>query len=307
MFNMWRFLPTSIALLIALIVTPAVGAQSSTPVAGSTPVGVLSRVRINALPSPVGEVWFLGLSVAPGSAMQVGKADPTVIYVESGSLTVTADQPVGLSGGAGATPVVAAENATVASAGQTVSINGGTTVSFQNDGDQRAGLLILFIVSAEHEAETAEQEAQTDSSGTPEPEQQSEYLIGATGASFPQGPVVVTIERTRLEPAAVEHVDVNGGAVVGGIEHGSATLRLNERVGASRQPGCWIWPKTMIGKKVESERMRPGVSSVELTESDGFSCANRSVTWQAGTQGATVIRAVVQPLSTATPVATSAS
>lgn len=303
-----------LALLPFICASPVV-AQSGTPVPGNAPIGVLGQVQVDNLPSPDAEVWFIRFFLDPGGSLPLDKQiGPTVVVVESGALDVMTDRPVDVSGSNAATPAAnPGMRETTVTAGQTVYIHEDTFLAVRNNGDQRAAFLALLTFSGVREVESTETEEQAEAAGTPQaqPVGFSQQPLGVTQAQFPAGPGTVTIERVALQPGQTARTDVTSGAVAGGIERGGAKVSLDSGT-------CFIWPTIMRAvldangtgnegqNRVENPRIRTGESAV-LAADDGFGCFGGVLNWQAGSQGATVIRAVVQPLSAATPVATPAS
>jgi hypothetical protein len=91
-------------------------------------------------------------------------------------------------------------------------------------------------------------------------------------------------------------MDVAEGAAVGGVEDGSLTVVVG-------RGDCSLWPAIMepFGTEGGSAESRPeeigSGDTGELATNDAFGCRDASVDWQAGDDGATVIRARVMPAS----------
>jgi hypothetical protein len=86
------------------MVVPAIGvAQVATP----EPSPVLAPATVDAMPGPRAEVWFYRLQVDPGGSLpptlQIG---PTLLYVESGSVAITSDHPLGPAASDGSCPMM---------------------------------------------------------------------------------------------------------------------------------------------------------------------------------------------------------
>lgn len=296
--------------LIALGAAPA-SAQNAKPQASGGSVGVLGQVQVAALPSPSAEVWFIRFFLDPGGSLPLDKQiGPTVIVVESGALTVTTNQPVEVSGSNIATPVTTAGmHETMATAGQTVYVHEDTSLALRNNGGQRVAFLGLLTFSGEREVEAAGAEEGAEAAGTPpaQPVGFSQQPLGVTQAQFPQGPGTITIERIALKAGVNARTDLTNGAMTGGVEHGSATINLDSGT-------CFIWPSMMSqvfgasgGQSAPENKRIVSGQSADLAGNDAFGCFGGVVTWSAGADGATVLRAVILPASAATPVATPAA
>ena len=88
--------PFSLLTVLLLLLTQATSALAqATP--ETTPAGdydVLAEMRVDTLPTPHAEVWFIRFSLEPGGSLPLGKQlGPTILYVESGDLTVIAGAP----------------------------------------------------------------------------------------------------------------------------------------------------------------------------------------------------------------------
>src|SRR5690348_9497140 len=89
-----------VLLLLSLTLVPTASAQGrpATPAPSDAPTGVLTRLSIEALPTPHAEVWFLRMGLEAGGSLPSEKQiGPVVTYVESGTLTLVSDRPVSVT------------------------------------------------------------------------------------------------------------------------------------------------------------------------------------------------------------------
>jgi hypothetical protein len=142
-------------------------AQEATPGAGTSVAEVVSFVSVAlatdlALPTP-GEVFVTRFTFAPGSGFPAEPGDPTysLAMVESGELTFRMDRELLVTRGASLTTATGeaetggafAPATEAVAAGQEVTLQAGDAASFsllgggevQNEGQERAVVLVIFI------------------------------------------------------------------------------------------------------------------------------------------------------------------
>jgi hypothetical protein len=278
-----RFAVMSLVLLAAIPgIGPAeVAGMPATPRAGPS-LGVLGNATVDQLPAPDAEVWFLRFGFAPGGFLppdrQIG---PTLIVVESGMVTLTADRPVTvIYPNDNATP--AAEQPIPASElflkpGDVALVVDGTTIGVRNDGGEPANALALLLFSPQREGE---------STTSAQPVGVTQQLLGVAAARFPAGPGTLTIERVEVAPSTSESVGEADGAEVGAVEQGTVKIDL-----ASGR--MWIARSASRGGV---EEVRPGTAAA-IAAGDGYGLARAVATWSAEAgRSAVVLRARVVPM-----------
>jgi hypothetical protein len=281
-------------LLMVLAASGAVAAQPTTPDPGSAPTGTLAEFPIDVLPTPHAEMWLIRYAMGPGSALpssrQIG---PVVIVAESGTVSLVTDQPVEVYGGesgsgasAGATPATDGAIETVLAPGVAVLVREGTTLTVTNDGDADASILTLTMYAAAREDERG--------GGEPEGDVRSQ-MLAVTVADLASGPGSVVIERVAAEPGTSADVSLPGGAEIGVVEAGGATIEIAQGQG-------YVWPQSLTADPNMSPQRQPvrAGSRVDLTAGDGYGYSDATGTWTvpAGGEGAIILRARVIPTGT---------
>jgi hypothetical protein len=284
-----------VMLALAPLAATAQGVPAS-PVPGEAPTGVLAEFEIDELPTPHAEVWFLRMGLDPDGTAPLGRqAGPTVLYVESGQLTLETDGPVTLgaeaaTGAAGpATPTGA--NETLLDAGASVLVSEGTSVSARNAAGEPATFLVLLMYPAEREGE--------DDGPSDEPVGFTQQGLSVGTAEFPPAPGTLTVERVVVALAGTMATDIQPpegvwpgwmGIELGAVETGSA-----EVVFESRTLQNLTWPGMATGGRVEPEAV-PLTATVRLAQGDGYAAFNSALSWTStGDEPLTVLRAVVTP------------
>ena len=269
----------------------------ATPVPGEAPVGILAEFDIDELPTPHAEVWFIRMGLDPDGSVMMGKqAGPSILYVESGDLTMIADGAVTMGPGA-ATPIGATSadaQESVLAAGTSALVEPGTGMGFRNDGDDDATFLVFLMFSAEMEG--------MDQQEYPEPVGLKQGGISIGTAEFMPMAAKVTIERVVIEPGDSVEPDIAAsemempvylGMELGAVETGSAEVDL-EYAGMSNI----VWPGMLKG-----EMGGPGgrntvalTSTVQLETGDAYAFHGSTLTWRAtGDEPLTVLRVVIMP------------
>jgi hypothetical protein len=288
-----RFTPyLLVMLLIALGPLASAGAQGmpATPVPGKAPTGVLAEFPIDSLPAPHAEVWFLRMGLEPGGSIPAAKQiGPLLAYVESGTLTLGADQPVTVStvaehatpGAAASPPAGSIE--TVLRPGEAALVGDGTTLSVTNDADAPVTFLVALMYAAEREGE---------SSGSGEPVGLTQQGISIASAELPASPGTVTMERVVVEPGGTLENDTGHGMGINGLELGAieqGSVEATFEMGAS-----WRWPG-MLTAFPEPQPIDPG-ATVELVTGDGYWTYDGSSTWTVTSDAPLILlRVVVTP------------
>jgi quercetin dioxygenase-like cupin family protein len=289
-----RFTPYLLVMLVlALVPAITVSAKGvpATPVPGDAPTGVLAEFLIDELPTPHAEVWFLRMELAPGGSLPAAKqVGPVVAYVESGTLTLVADQPVTVStAGAAATPDTGDGSPaieTVLRPGDAAIAGDGTSLAITNAGDEPARFLVVSLYAAEREGESSD-------GGEPVGLTYQEAIsIGV--AEFPGGPGTLVIERVVAEPGATLSNDSGhgmgiNGIELGGIEQGSAEATFE--MGSS-----WLWPD--IQTEFQDRQPIDSGATIDLTPGDGYYTFDGSSTWTVTSEEPLIVlRVVVMPAS----------
>lgn len=288
-------------LLIAQAVTALAQATPATTPAAN--VDVLAEVRVDDLPRPHAEVWFIRFTLDPGGSLPLGaQLGPTLLYVESGKLTVLAGET---AAGERGTPGARPEKAF--GAGEPLLFVAGEDVSLRNAGGAPVSFLALLMFTGE-----AETQAMDEPTPMPEPIGLTQQPLGITRADLAAVPATLTLERLTVPAGGqVTSETRSGGADVGGVEAGSVSIDL-----VAGQ--CFVWPQAMIpfstkatpvdtpGVFTGPQRLFPG-DTVNLVAIDGYGCADATTTWHGGAEPATILRARIVPKATTTPMATPAS
>ncbi len=286
------FTMMSVVLLAAMpLVATAQGMPPipATPVPGEAPVGVLAEFAVPELPSPHAEVWFLRMQLEPGGSVETGiQAGPSMVYVEWGAVTLTADGPV-MPGTAGATPQAAGD--LELAAGASAMVDAGTTVSFRNDGSGTASLLALLMYSGEQEG--------ADEGSYPEPVGLTQGGVSIGTAEFMPIPATVTIERVVLQPGDIVEPEMGAtdmefpgylGMELGAIETGQADVMLEY---ASMANLTW---DGMLRGEMSRPQMVPFSRNVELGTGDAYAFGGSTMTWtNTGDEPLTILRVVILP------------
>jgi hypothetical protein len=290
-----RFTPCFLLILfLALAQLGTTSAQNlpATPVPRDAPTGVLAEFRVDALPTPHAEVWFLRMALDSGGSLPAGKqVGPVVVYTESGAVTLATDQPVAVSTadetappGATAASPVAEGFETVLQPGESALVDDGTTLTAVNTTPEPASFLVVFIYAAEREVELGE--------GGGEPVGLTQQGISFANAEFPIGPGKLTIERIIVEPGDSLESDSGHGMSIGGVDLGAIEQGLAEvtfEMGSS-----WLWPD-ILNEVGDRQPIDPGATIV-LTTGDGYSTYDGSSTWTVmGDESLVLLRMVVVP------------
>ncbi len=294
--RMANTIATVMSLLVVLAASSAVAAQPSTPDPTSAPTGTLAEFPIDVLPTPHAEMWLIRYAMGPGSALpssrQIG---PVVIVAESGAVSLVTDQPVevygsdaasGSGASPGATPATDGAIETELAPGEAVLVREGTTLGLSNNGEADASILTLTMYAAAREDESG--------SGEPEGDVRSR-MLAVTVADLASGPGTVVLERIAAKPGTSEDVSLPGGAEVGVVEAGGATIEIAQGQG-------YVWPQSLTADPNVSPERQPirAGSRVELTAGDGYGYSDVTGTWTVpeGGEGAIILRARVTPAGT---------
>jgi len=268
------------------------GPAPATPVPGTAPLGVLATFSLPELPTPHAEVWFLRMGLEPGGSlpadMQIG---PTVVYVESGELTLGTDRPITMSGGVpDATPgaaiasPAAAQFETIVHAGESVLIDDGTALSGSNATNEPVTFLVVFMFSGTREGEGEE-------SGL-EPVGLSQQGISVSAAELPALPGTVTMERVQVAPGEAMESDSGHGQGIDGLELGAieqGTAETTFQTGSS-----WLWPQ-ILTEFQRQQPIDPG-ATINLATGDGYSIFDGSAAWTVtSADPLIVLRVVIMP------------
>ncbi len=265
------------------------GPAPATPVPGTAPLGVLATFSLPELPTPHAEVWFLRMGLEPGGSlpadMQIG---PTVVYVESGELTLGTDRPIttpATPGAAAASPS-AMEIETIVRTGDSVLIGDGTRLSARNTTNEPATFLAVFMFSGTREGEEEE-------SGL-EPVGLSQRGISVAAAELPTGPGTITMERVQVAPGETMESDSGHGLGIDGLELGAieqGTAETTFQTGSS-----WLWPQMLV-EFHDRQPIDPG-ATIDVVAADGYSIFDGSATWAVtSTDPMIVLRVVIMPQS----------
>lgn len=186
-FTTTRVLVTLVSLLAVLAGgIGSIAAQDTGTGATQLPEGVavtvLGRQEIDPMPAAPAYIGLARLTYQPGAGVPVQRADgPTVIYVDSGTVTVQTGEAA-----AQATPTA---GGSTLSAGQQILIPAGTSFATRNDGAIPAVALRLAIYPSAPDA-VAEQGIRF------------ERLAGAVAQTLPSGRAFVTLSRVTLTPGS---------------------------------------------------------------------------------------------------------
>ncbi len=279
----------ALALLPSMGAAQGMGPMPATPVPGEAPVGVLAEFAVPELPTPHAEVWFLRMQLEPGGSVETGvQAGPSMVYVEWGVVTVTADGPV-MPGVAGATPVAAGDHELVA--GASAMVEDGTTLSFSNNGAAPASFLMLVMYPAEMES--------ADQAEYPEPVGLTQGGVSIGTAEFMPIPATVTIERVVLQPGDITEPEMSAsdmpfpgylGMELGAIETGQADVMVEY---ASMANLTW---DGMLRGDMSRPQMVPFSRNVELGTGDAYAFGGSTMTWtNSGDEPLTILRVVILP------------
>jgi hypothetical protein len=284
--------------LVILVLMPLAAASQGvpgSPVPGEAPTGVLAEFEIDSLPTPHAEVWFLRMGLAPEGTVPLGRqVGPTVLYVESGQLTLETDGPLTLGDNAvtsaGGTAMPGAASETRLKAGTSVLIADGTSVSATNAAGAPVTFLLLLLFAAEREGE--------DQDSSVEPVGLTQHGISVGTAEFLPVPATLTIERVVV-PAGTMTPDTEPPEGIGsgwrGIELGAVETGSAQVVFESRSFQNLTWPGMTTGGLVEPEAV-PLTAMVRLAQGDGYAAFNSTLTWASMSyEPLTVLRAVVTP------------
>lgn len=263
----------------------------ATPVPGEAPEGVLAEFTVPELPTPHAEIWFIRMQLDPGGSVAMGiQAGPSIIYVESGAVTLAADTPV-TPGGAGASPVAGAGGDTVLVSGASAMVDSGTELSFRNEGNEKVTFLMLLMYSGEQE--------DADQGSYPEPVGLAQAGVSIGTAEFMPLPAAVRIERVVLQPGGIAEPEVSAsemdlpgylGMELGAIETGQADVML-EYSGMSNL----TWPGMLRGEMARPE-MVTFTRNVELGTGDAYAFGGSTLTWtNTGDAPLTILRVVILP------------
>jgi hypothetical protein len=292
-----RRIVVSLAMLVAITLGVPVTAQSleTSPVAA--PTGMLAMADCDQLPSEA-EIWFLRFQFEPGGTLQDDQQiGPSLLAVETGTLTLVSDRAVVVT--RAATPTAGSpstpDTETVLAEGDSALVADGTTISALNDSAEPATVLALLVFSPEREV-IASQEGADES----EPVGVTTQAISVGRGEFPEGPGTLSIERLAVAPRAAVPLGVSDGAEVGAVEQGNLRIALTSGDG-------WIWPGIMAASTgpdaTAPERvMLAAGTSTPLASSDGYALSGAISTGQAeGDEPAIVLRARVVPEAAAAP------
>lgn len=283
-----------VALLIGFAPVMDLNAQNmppapATPVPGTAPVGVLAEFDIDELPAPHTEVWFLRMGLEPsGSIPEGSNAGPAIIFVESGKLAISSDEPLVL--GETVTADSSADELTLV-AGNSVLIPAGVSTKTFNTSNQPTTFLMLLMYSGMDEGQ--------GDTNSDEPVGLSTTGVSIGLAEFGPSPATITMERVIVEQgdsliSPTSQMEGMGpgwmGMDLGQIETGSAYLEVSHQ-----SFNTLIWPPA-------AEDQMNGPEQIELTTNlrvetgDGYSVFNSSLIWTASGDGPlTILRVVVTP------------
>lgn len=274
----------ALALLPSMGAAQGMGPMPTAPVPGEAPVGVLAQFMMDSLPTPHAEVWFLRMQLDPGGSLpESAQIGPSVVYVETGELTITSDVAPEV---VGADTATVASSATPTSADQTIVTEGGSamipagaTTGLNNAADAPVTFLLAMTYAAELEGSMGD-------SG--EPTGLSQALLSAGGVEFPPMPGQITIERVEIAPDELTGEMRMGGIELGVVEQGQAAVTF-----IALDSGTMLWPGILNGDTENSRVALTG--SATLTAGDGYASGNAGITWLPMGDTVTVLRVVIGP------------
>lgn len=282
-----------LVLLLGFMPLMSASAQEApaTPVHGSAPVGVLAEFDIRELASPHAEVWFLRAQLEPNGSVPMGtQSGQTVLYVESGELTVEAEGVVidadrQVVDAKAAAPIALDTNGSLM-------IASGTEARVLNASNARTTFLMLVMYSAMDEGDGGE--------GMDQPVGLTQVGVSVGTAEFNPGPATLVMERVVVEPgASLQNVTFSGqdemgpgwmGMDLGTLETGSADLLIEQQ---SLQN--LIWPPMSPDQFSPPERVVLG-ASVSMEQGESYACYNSILTFtNMGDGPLTILRVIVTP------------
>ena len=144
-------------------------------------VSVLGRQEINPMPAAPAYLGLARMTYEPGAGTAMQRADgPTILHVESGSITLQTDVTTEATPAGGGSPV---------NTGEQVLLPAGTTFTSRNDGEIPASVLRAVIHPFAPEPVAA-------------PGIRFERLAAAVANTLPNGRGFITLSRVTLTPGA---------------------------------------------------------------------------------------------------------
>ena len=290
--NAWKErLSFLFAMLLGLTPAYAVVAQDivATPVPGDAPVGILAEFRIEELPAPHAEVWWLRLELEPDGSIPAGtNPGPAVFYIETGELLVQSDGTV-IPGESVATPTAAAE--LTLKPGDSLFVPRDVSIEARNTTSEPVRFLMLLMYSGldEGQGNTAEY--------NPVGLKTAGVAIGL--AEFQPGPATISMERVVVQPReSMQNVTLPGeglgpgwmGFDLGTVETGSADV-VFESVSFRNM----IWP-SMTGDPMAEPEMLALTADGHVEQGESYAAFNSVLTFtNTGSEPLTILRVIVNP------------
>lgn len=281
-------------LTVSLLAAPVIRLALTTT-ASDDPVTVIASGDVAELTGEATELWFTRMTFEPGSSLPADtQLGPTLVAVESGSMTITSDMGTTLvEGGASATPQPTGD--VTIGPGQAVIVPAGATLSAVNDGTGLAATLVFQVVDGMLES-VASVDGDADS-GTGDMSGIEVGIVSVGATSLSRKPGTIAIERVTIAAGATWTDTTGAGAEAGGIEAGDAEMLL-EGGAAMTWPGIGLFdPMAQEGDQAEA------ASPVDVTQGDpitlvagdGYALGtDTAVTWNGGATGTTLLRAVLR-------------
>lgn len=281
-----------VVLFLGLMPLFSVSAQEApaTPVPGTAPTGILAQFDIRELASPHAEVWFLRAELEPDGVLPLGvQTGQTVLYVESGTITVEADGIV-FDVDRNMIDAKPTEPLVVDAAGSMMIVRD-TESRVTNTADVPATFLVLMMYAAMDEGVGQENLEQ--------PVGLTQVGVSVGTAEFPPAPARLVMERVVVEPGAtLQNVTLPSqeggpgwmGIDLGTIETGSTDLVIEQQ---SFQNLIW---RSMSPEEFSppEQVMLTGTTSLERGES--YACFNSVITFtNTGQEPLTILRVIVSP------------
>ena len=285
-------------LLLGMMPAYAVSAQgtAATPETGLGLAGVLAEFEVDELADPHAEVWFIRGTLEPDGRLPLGVQNgQTVLYVESGTLTVEAEVFVveGHAHDPEGTAIVAAKWTTEVEVGRSLMVTRDTEATLSNTSDESTTFLMLFIYSAMDEDQSGSQ--------TDEPVGLTQVGLSIGTAEFGPAPGTIVLERVVVEPgASMQNVTLPPpqegadpgwmGIDLGIIETGSADIGMEQK-----SFHTITWPPMLPDEFAQPEQVTlTGSAQLETGESYAVYGSVLTLT-NTGDEPLTILRVIVTP------------